>query len=72
MCTRSETEQEDLGRLLVWTAALGVILPTAEHGWLLSVFSVTITCCVLSRCPEGTDSLPSMALGFPQGLVSYS
>ena len=47
MCTPSETEQEDLGGLLVWTGALGVLLSTAEHGWLLSVFSMTITCCVL-------------------------
>lgn len=47
MGTPSETEQEDLGGLLVWTGALGVLLSTAEHGWLLSVFSVTITCCVL-------------------------
>lgn len=72
MCTPSETEQDDLGGLLVWTGALRVILSTAEHGWLLSVFSVTITFCVLSCCPEATDSLPSIALGFPQGLVSYS
>lgn len=68
MCTLSETEQEDLGGLLVWTAPLGVILPTAEHGWLLSVFSVTITCSVLSCCPEATDSLPSIAWGSLRGL----
>lgn len=48
MCTPSGTEQEDLGGLLVWAGALGVLLSTAEHGWLLSVFSMTITCCTLS------------------------